>query len=157
MLRLFCHQLCRITDHAGLAQRPAQAQGAHLARRHQGKFGDPWLDNYRAVNFDDVWHLAGYSRKDHAKHALKKESRDGEIILPKIREVSGDPTGSNKATSKRGPAPETILLTVQLFKRFCLAAPGEQGRAIREYYVELEESVADVLEGVRRGEISMAR
>ena len=33
------------------------------------------------VKFDDVWTLAGYSRKDSAKRALKGPGVDGEVLL----------------------------------------------------------------------------
>ena len=71
------------------------------------------------VDFDDVWTLAGYSRKDSAKRA-------GEIILHTSVEVSPEDC-VNKIPPKRGPAPETILMTVRGFKHFCLMAPGKRG------------------------------
>lgn len=57
------------------------------------------------VKFDDVWALAGYSRKDSAKRALKGPGIDGEISLH-------TPVEPNKSTPHNK---ETILMTVRGF------------------------------------------
>ena len=106
------------------------------------------------VNFDDVWALAGYSTKGNAKRALKGPGIDGEIIFITNDKVSN----CNKSTSKRGPAPETILMTVRGFKHFCLMAPGERGAQIRDYYISLEHiayAALDVAQGVANGDVAV--
>ena len=63
------------------------------------------------VNFDDVWALAGYSRKNNAKRALKGPGIDGEILLlnPELK------SPGNKSTPQMGRPSETILMTVRGF------------------------------------------
>ena len=109
------------------------------------------------VKFDDVWTLAGYSTKGNAKRALKGPGIDGEIILITNDKVSPQTCG-NKSTSKRGPAPETILMTVRGFKHFCLMAPGKRGAQIRDYYISLEHiayAAIDVAQGVANGDVAV--
>lgn len=100
------------------------------------------------VNFDDVWTLAGYSRRDNAKRALKGPGIDGKIIFLRPEEVSGLLHRSvelNYSDPKRGPPPETILMTVGAFKLFCMRAPTEQGKQICEYYIEMEDIAREAL------------
>lgn len=57
------------------------------------------------VNFDDVWALAGYSRKDSAKRALKGPGIDGEISLhTPVEPITNDKVSPqdcvNKVSSK---------------------------------------------------------
>ena len=100
------------------------------------------------VNFDDVWTLAGYSRKDSAKRALKGPGIDGEISLH-------TPVEPNKSTPHNK---ETILMTVRGFKHFCLMAPGKRGAQIRDYYISLEHiayAAIDVAQGVANGDVTV--
>ena len=107
------------------------------------------------VNFDDVWHICGYSRKDVAKRALKGPGIDGEILL----QVSRRPAEKsiNNITPQKGRPAETILMTVRGFKHFCLMAPGERGAQIRDYFISLEEiahAALQVADAVSRGDIA---
>ena len=103
------------------------------------------------VNFDDVWALAGYSRKDSAKRALRGPGIDGEVLLHTSVGKS-----SNKSTPQMGRPSETILMTVRGFKHFCLMAPGKRGAQIRDYYISLEHiayAAIDVAQGVANGDV----
>ena len=105
----------------------------------------------------------GTSRATRGRMPPSVASKGGSIIIEPIdgeilfhRSVENSTTPSLEEV-RRGRPSERILMTVRAFKHFCMNAPTEQGQAIRDYYITLEESVSEVLEGVRRGEISMAR
>lgn len=100
------------------------------------------------INFDDAWKLL-YSRKNNAKRALNGPGIDGEIIfvnpekgkLLKPEQVNNLPSttsADNKLTPITKPASETIMMTVNAFKHFCLKAPGTLGAQVREYFISLE-------------------
>ena len=106
------------------------------------------------VKFDDVWALAGYSRKNNAKRALKGPGIDGEILLlnPELK------SATNKSTPQMGRPSETILMTVRGFKHFCLKAPGALGAQVRDYYISLEEvanAAIAVAQDVASGEVTV--
>ena len=106
------------------------------------------------INFDDAWRICGYTRGDNAKRALKGPGIDGEIISLKPEEGSR----FNKNPPKRGPVPETILMTVRGFKHFCLKAPGALGAQVRDYYISLEEvanAAIAVAQDVASGEVTV--
>ncbi|MFM6308184.1 MAG: hypothetical protein ACKPGB_07930, partial [Dolichospermum sp.] len=92
---------------------------------------DTWLEqeqngNQFPVDFDIAWQIAGYARKDHAKRRLSKL-------------VKGEDFSSEKGkTSQSGRFSEIINLTCDAFKHFCLLAETEQGREIRQYFIECE-------------------
>ena len=92
------------------------------------------------VAFDDVWKLVGYSRKDNAKRALKGPGIDGQFVSSHSRESSSGTTSAVK-----GPAPETIMMTVKCFKQFCLSNHNPRGRQIGLHYTQLEEESAALL------------
>jgi phage anti-repressor protein len=82
------------------------------------------------VPFNLAWSIAGYSRKDHAKRRLlNKKSRlvEGRDYLP----TSGE-------CSQEGRFGDSIQLTCDAFKQFCLLAETEEGDNIRQYFIDAE-------------------
>jgi uncharacterized Zn-finger protein len=75
------------------------------------------------INFDQIWGWIGYSKKENAKRALLKaecleENKDYKIEILLLRNeenlfvISGENSRPN----------ETILLTINCFKKFCMMA-----------------------------------
>ena len=92
---------------------------------------DKWLEQERSgvkfpVDFETAWHIAGYARKDHAKRRLSKLQNGSDFSSEKGKTLQG------------GRSSEIINLTCDAFKHFCLLAETEQGREIRQYFVECE-------------------
>jgi len=103
------------------------AQGDAQAQIHD------WLQKEREgmqfpVPFDEAWKIAGYSRKDVAKRYLPKSSR-GEFFHSHVEKSGG-----------RGRPKENINLSCDGLKHLCLMADTEQGRQIRQYFIEAEKS-----------------
>lgn len=92
---------------------------------------DRWLEQEQQgvkfpVDFETAWYIAGYARKDHAKRRLTKL-------------VEGTDFSSDKGkTPQGGRSRDIIKLTCDAFKHFCLLAETEQGREIRQYFIECE-------------------
>lgn len=115
------------------------------------------------VNFDDVWKNVDFTRRGNAKRILtnnftenenykvsmvgsedceQKPSLSGEAAF---RNLGGD---ENLASPKRearcddtvwgGHNKETILLTVDCFKSFCMIASTPKAKTIRAYYIKME-------------------
>lgn len=90
------------------------------------------------IDFDNVWRWIGLSRKDNAKTILLtrlEKNVDYKISLleNQERKIHG---GQNK---------ETILLTTDGFKNFCLLANTEKAKSVRSYFVKIEKIVFDLI------------
>ena len=100
------------------------------------------------VDFDDVWKNVDFTQKGNAKRLLEKHfteqtdykkfelsetksNNDGNIAFPKRKAIDDDAIrgGQNK---------ETILLTVDCFKNFCMIAATSKAKVIRAYYIKME-------------------
>ena len=85
---------------------------------------------------DNIWKWIGFSRKDHAKVALKKnfiENIDYIILLPQPRKQNQNEHGGNNK--------EQILININTFKKFCLKAGTKKADEIHDYYIKLEEII----------------
>ncbi|TAD95615.1 MAG: hypothetical protein EAZ96_26665, partial [Oscillatoriales cyanobacterium] len=97
------------------------------------------------VDFDDAWQWVGYSRKDHAKHSLLQNFRDGfDFYVPNIREM--------KKISRYNP--EKIYLSIDCFKMFCMLAETELGDNVRLYFLECEKKLHKVMQLVQEAQTS---
>lgn len=95
---------------------------------------DKWIEQERngvrfPVDFDATWQIAGFSRKDSAKRRLSKllEGTD----FHRFVEVRKRPQGGTVEV-------EIFTMSCDAFKHFCLLAETEQGREIRQYFIECE-------------------
>jgi len=82
------------------------------------------------VPFDLAWGIAGYSMKHHGKRKLTSAKSclvEGVDYLTKSGESSQD-----------GRSSDSIQLTCDTFKQFCLLAETEEGRQVRQYFIESE-------------------
>lgn len=96
-------------------------------------------DNEFVIELDKVWKWVGFSRIDHAKRVLEKNftvNEDYKIALPKLGERKNE-GGYNK---------ETILMTVDTFKRFCLKANTTKADNIQKYYIKMEKLVTETFQ-----------
>lgn len=90
------------------------------------------------VNFDEAWVWIGYSRKDAAKRVLVNNFKEGLDYRVSHRYVGNpiEPIG--------GRPSESIYLTTNCFKKFCMMAGTEAGEAVRNYYLECERRLLEV-------------
>ena len=85
------------------------------------------------VDFDNVWKNIEFTQKVNAKRLLEKNFTvliDYKIVFFSKEELSNKP--------KNGRPSETILLTVDCFKNFCMIAATPKAKEIRSYYVKME-------------------
>ena len=105
------------------------------------------------VDFDNVWKTVEFTRRDNAKRILVKhftEHIDYKNIAPHFGGASLEAHNvkniltyqSGQATNEQkihgGQNKETILLTVDCFKNFCMIAATPKAKVIRSYYVKME-------------------
>lgn len=109
------------------------------------------------IDFDNVWKWCGFARKGCGKRILYKNF----IIDINYKVQKGATTAvvagneNSKTASHVGEAvfekmnggqnKETILLTVNTFKKFCLKAGTSKADEIHEYYLKLEELLHETL------------
>jgi len=105
------------------------------------------------VDFDIVWRNVEYSRRDNAKRVLEsnfRENKDYKICsLPERRELDrfkkaapllgGAAFSTVNKLGGSGQNKETILLTVDCFKSFCMFATTPKAKVIRDYYIKMED------------------
>ncbi len=89
------------------------------------------------INLDDIWKWIGFSRKDPAKRLLDKFFvKNIDYIIVKQNIEKNQHGGQNK---------ETILLTINCFRKFCLKADTKKADEIQDYYVKLETLIYNTL------------
>jgi hypothetical protein len=100
------------------------------------------------IDFDNVWKWMGFSRKEHAKTLLTKHfTIDIEYQVNKSATavaVAGFES-VQRNLGGAGKNKETILLTINTFKNFCLKANTDKANEIREYYIKLEELLQETI------------
>ena len=92
------------------------------------------------VKLNDVWKWIGFSRIDHSKILLEKHFKKDidyvvEILIP---EVAGIKHGGNRKT-------ESITMTINTFKKFCMKARTDKADEVHDYYIKLEELLQEVV------------
>ena len=98
------------------------------------------------INLDDVWKWCGFARKGFAKTLLVKHFTND--IDYKIHKAASEVTEAGPCTRNLGGAglnKETILMTINTFKKFCLKAGTKKADEIHDYYIKLEELMQDTL------------
>ena len=94
------------------------------------------------IDFDDVWKNVEFTLKGNAKRILTKNFREhidykiGACLLGQAPLLSDEE--SNKKDLGGGQNKETILLTVDCFKNFCMIASTPKSKIIRSYYIKME-------------------
>jgi phage anti-repressor protein len=90
------------------------------------------------IDLDEIWKWCGFSLKLNAKRVLEKNfviDKDYKCLLCKLEKQKGR-GGQNK---------EQILMTINTFKRFCMKAGTKKAEQIHEYYINLEETLQEVI------------
>lgn len=95
------------------------------------------------VDFDNTWKWAGFSRKDPGKRLLEKNFTID--IDYQIKKTAPQVGGAVLETVNGGQNKETILLTVNAFKKFCLKANTKKADEIHDYYIKLEELLQETI------------
>ena len=92
------------------------------------------------------------TRRDNSKRILDKhftENVDYKKLLhssvEQVTETTKD-TNTNKNLGGAGLNKETILMTINTFKKFCLKAGTKRADEIHDYYIKLEELLQDILQ-----------
>ena len=92
------------------------------------------------IDLDNIWEWLGFTNKSNAKRLLEKCFIIGNdyksSFFPKEKQVKTH-GGSNK---------EKIMLNIKTFKLFCLKAGTKKANEIHEYYINLEETLQDVIQ-----------
>jgi phage anti-repressor protein len=104
------------------------------------------LDNTKfVVDFDDVWKNVDFSRRDNAKRILTKNFIENEnykvsLVQSEYCEKAAPHLGGSAPINLGGAGKnkETILLTVDCFKNFCMIAATSKAKVIRAYYIKME-------------------
>jgi anti-repressor protein len=97
---------------------------------------DSWIKDEQEgiqfpVPFDLAWGIAGYSRKDSAKRALT--AKNSPLIEGRDFAFHRD-----VEWTQGGRSSDLIEMTCDAFKHFCLMAKTDQGKEIRQYFIEAE-------------------
>lgn len=94
------------------------------------------------VDFDLAWQWIGYSTKQKAKMKLVKSFILGTdyAVNQKVKRVEGNNGGGSVRY-------EEILLSIDCFKSLGMMANTEQGKIIRQYFLECEKAIKKTLKG----------
>jgi phage anti-repressor protein len=102
--------------------------------------------NYKKEDFvidlNGIWKWLGFSSKHKAKELLLKYFTI-EINYKILLNLSGEQVKTNGGA---GLNKEQILMTINTFKRFCMRASTKKAVQIHEYFINLEETLHEVLD-----------
>jgi hypothetical protein len=94
------------------------------------------------ISLDNIWKWMGFHQKSNAKTALEKYFQpniDYKIIISSSSPTSSSTTSSSTIKKQRGGHnKETIMLTNNTFKLFCIKAGTNKANEIHHYFVKLE-------------------
>jgi phage anti-repressor protein len=107
---------------------------------------DFWLDRDRQgirfpVDFEIAWKIAGYSRRDAAKRKLT--GKNSPLIEGQDYVIHRGDFHLHRSVESTifGRSSDSIYLTIDAFKQFCLMAETEKGQEIRQYFIEAEKQL----------------
>ena len=93
------------------------------------------------IDLDNIWEWLGFTLKSSAKRVLEKHFKLNvdykKSSLRRSREQEKTPGGSQK---------EKIMMNVKTFKLFCIKSCTTKADQIHEYYVNLEETLQEVIQ-----------
>ena len=93
------------------------------------------------VDFDNVWKTVEFTQKIGAKRLLEKYfTYNVDYTIPALskNKAAFGEQSNGKNLGGAGQNKETILLTVDCFKNFCMIAATPKAKVIRSYYVKME-------------------
>lgn len=94
------------------------------------------------IDLGDVWKWCGFVHVDPAKRLLMKEFKQDVDYQVK----SFAPPKGGAKSGAGGHNKETIIMTVNTFKKFCLKARTSKADEIHDYFIGLEEVVHELVE-----------
>ena len=103
------------------------------------------FDSYEdfVIDFDNIWKWVGFSRKDNAKKILTKNFIND--IDYQIKKLFPEAAGASREPQHGGQNKETIMLTINTFKKFCLKAGTKKADEIHDYYIKLEKLLQETI------------
>ena len=105
------------------------------------------------LNFDDIWQIVGYRRKDNAKASLVSRKLGlKENVDYKITPM----TEANQTTRWGGHNREDIWLTARGFSQFALAAQTKEGVALRDFLLYLTSQFKVLMTNLKAGHVRIA-
>ena len=93
-------------------------------------------DTAFVINLDDIWQWVGFSNKGNAKTLLLKhfiENQDYTVSLLQLQKQVYEGEKFHGGTNK-----ETIMITVNTFKKFCMKASTKRADEVCDYYLKME-------------------
>ena len=99
------------------------------------------------IKLNDVWKWCGFVRKSDAKRLLEKHFIN-EVDYKKFSlRVNENPDVQVKEgkNSRGSYTKESIIMTINTFKKLCLKAGNEKSDEIHNYYMKLEELMKETL------------
>ncbi len=86
------------------------------------------------INLEHVFKMLGFAHKKNAKRTLENNFTENDdyktLVLPTEQQKANDNRGGHNK--------ETIMLNIDTFKNLCMMVKTDKGKAIRKYYVKLE-------------------
>ena len=122
-----------------------------LEMKYYDLFGESIIEGGYNVNFENVWKMCGYSRKDVAKRLLEnrfiKDIEYRMCAFPQIRGQGEDYNLTPHQSGARwgGHNKEIIMLNSDSFKKFCLLCDTREGEEIRLWYLKMEKQYQQLL------------
>lgn len=86
-----------------------------------------------------MWEKIGYSRKDSAKRKLEQDLVENVDFIFHIYV-------ENSERNPTGRPSNSIYLSLDGYKHFCMMAKTKKGREIRKYFMEVEDTYRSILE-----------
>jgi phage anti-repressor protein len=134
---------------------------AKLSQEFNGEEQQIFINNFKSyltynqdkdyvIDLEFITKFLGFTRKDHAKRILNKyliENTDYKLLLPRsgeqdnvllLRQEAEQKNNQESGKKHGGINKETILLTPNAFKDFCMRADTDKSRRIRQYYMKME-------------------
>ena len=98
-------------------------------------------ENEPIINFDNIWQWLGYNKKSNAKAAFLRHFKENKHFIFAAEVAAAKISGENRG----GHNNETILLTLDTFKQFCMVAGTEKAEKVRIYFTKLERILIETI------------
>lgn len=109
------------------------------------KFRNP---NEFVINLNEIYEWIGYSQKVRAKEMLTKHFIENVhyIYINENQELPGEVFSPQRKNPLGGRPSETIMISIETFKKMCLKAQTKKADQIHDYYIKLENVINQLLE-----------
>jgi MSV199 domain len=93
------------------------------------------------IDLDNIWQWLGFNQKSAVKKVLERNFTVNEDYIISLSRAS-----EQTKRTRGGGNKETIMLNVRTFKLLCLKSGTKKADQIHEYYVNLEETLQEVIQ-----------